>query len=57
MLPIRVGFTLPSLDTIKPEDGANNKNTIMNGSCMSALIIALPPNPKGCGLLTKTGIV
>jgi hypothetical protein len=29
-----VGFMLPILDTIKPEDGANNRNrnTIINGN-------------------------
>jgi hypothetical protein len=32
ILPMRVGFTLPSLEIINPEEGANNKNTIINGS-------------------------
>ena len=56
-LPIIVGFTLAYFDIMKPEDGANIRNTIINGSWISALVIAFPPNPNGGGLLTKTGIV
>lgn len=57
ILPIMVGFTLPSLETIKPEDGANNRNTIINGSWIFAVVMTLSPNPNGWGLLTSTGIV
>ena len=32
MLPKMVGFAFPSLEIIKPDDGANIKNTIINGS-------------------------
>lgn len=31
-LPRMVGLTFPSLEIIIPDDGANNKNTIINGS-------------------------
>ena len=42
-----VGFTLPSLETIKPEDGANNRKTIMKGSWIFAVVITLSPKPNG----------
>jgi hypothetical protein len=32
IVPISVGFRFPNLDIIKPEEGANNRNTIINGS-------------------------
>ena len=47
----------PILDTTYPDEGANNRNTIINGSWIPALVTALPPNPNGAGLLTITGIV
>jgi hypothetical protein len=47
ILPIMVGFTLPNLETIKPEDGANNRNTIINGSWIFAVVMTLSPNPNG----------
>jgi hypothetical protein len=31
ILPIIVGFVFPSLEIIKPEEGANNRNTIIKG--------------------------
>jgi len=57
ILPMRVGFTLPSLEIINPEEGANNKNTIINGSWICAVVMTLSPKPNGWGLLTNTGIV
>ena len=57
ILPTTTGIKLPILDTMNPEDGANTKNTIINGSWILALVIASPPNPRGGGLVTKIGIV
>ncbi len=57
MLPAIIGLKLPILDTIKPEEGANNKNTIIKGNWIKALSIASPPNPRGEGLVTNIGIV
>jgi len=58
IVPISVGFIFPNLEITKPEEGANNRNTIINGSWIFAVVIASPSNPPtGKGLLTRIGIV
>src|SRR5579872_5172741 len=57
IVPSAVSLKFPTFDTINPDAAETISDIIINGSWTFAVAIASPPNPSGCGLWIKIGIV